>query len=143
MSMKSKQQIKEDIAEYHWMIQTIALKRAEFLDDTSQKLTATYGDEAGMPKAQGNHSDPLFFEVVRREKAYKSIKKMEDKVKFIQERMKLVDDPKQVLVLNKMLDGESMRSISRATGIPLTNVRRIRDEIANKIHLSQPAQMAQ
>lgn len=135
----NRQEIKEALENYYWMIQTLSL----YQNETAQKMTAQYGIEATLPKPQGNHTDPLFFEVARREKSYAGMKKIEEKVRFIQERMYLIKNPKHLLILNKILNGDSLRSISRDTSIPLTNIRRIRDEIANKMYLAQPAQVAQ
>lgn len=137
--MRSKKEIKDMLHNYQWMIQTIALKRSE-LEDAGQSVTTQYGIEASLPKPKGTTSDPLYFEVLRREKKHDSIRKLEEKVLFIQKYSKAIKDEKQRMVLDKILDGRSMRSISRFTNIPLSNVARIRDEIISLMHTKQMEQ---
>lgn len=136
MKKLNKKEIKDMLHSYHWMIQTIALKRSE-LDDVGEGVTAKYGIEASLPKPKGTTSDPLYFEVLRREKKHDSIRKLEEKVLFIQQSSAKITDEKQRMVLDKILDGRSMRAISRFTKIPLSNVARIRDEIVNIMYLEQ------
>lgn len=46
--------------------------------------TAQYGLQASMPKASGGASDVVFSEVVRRERVYKMLDKMQSKITMIQ-----------------------------------------------------------
>lgn len=132
--MKEKE-IKYILHNYHWMIQTIALKRNE-LSDAGERLVAQYGIDAAMPKASGGNSDPIFHEVIRRQKAHSSIIKIEKQVRFIQKHMDAITDEKERLVLNKLLDGHSLRGIARNTGMTFSAVRTHKDNIAKKLHKS-------
>nr|WP_289038256.1 DNA-binding response regulator [uncultured Allobacillus sp.] len=133
--MKEKE-IKYILHNYHWMIQTIALKRSE-LNDAGESLIAQYGLAAAMPKAQGMNSDPIYNEVERRQKAHASIEKIERKVRFIQDNMHVITDVKEKLVLNKMLDGHSLRMIARQTGMTFSMVRTHKNNIAEKLYETQ------
>lgn len=46
--------------------------------------TAQYGLQASMPKASGGASDVVYSEVVRRERVYKMLDKMQNKITMIQ-----------------------------------------------------------
>lgn len=129
-----KKQIKSALHNYHWMIQTIALKRKEMFHDAGDNITAMYGIEATMPKPQGNQSDPIFQEYLRREGEWKDIEKLKRKVMSIQERTVCIRDEKERAVLNRIMDGMSLREISRQLGLSHTHVRHIRDSIVNHMH---------
>ena len=129
-----KKQIKKDLHNYHWMIQMLKLKKQEMDQDAGERITSQYGLQASMPKPKGNNTDPVYFEVIRRDKEWRTIEKIEQKVRFIQQRMSAITDEKELTVLNRILDGWSLRYISHKLGIPLTNVRRIRDDIVSKMY---------
>jgi len=130
----NKKEIKSVLHSYHWMIQTIKYKRSELKDDAGERLTAQYGIEATLPKPQGTNTDPIYYEMLRREDEWETVGKLKSKVVFIQERLNCITDEKEKTVLNRILDGMSLRRISHELGIPFTNVRRIRDEIVDKIY---------
>jgi len=129
-----KKEIKSALHNYHWMIQTIALKRKEMFNDIGDNITAMYGIEATMPKPQGDQSDPIFQEYLRRENEWKDIEKLKRKVMSIQERTVCIKDEKERVVLNRIMDGMSLRKISRQLGLSHTHVRHIRDSIVNRMY---------
>src|SRR5690554_3326478 len=102
--MLKKSEISVILYNYHWMIQTIALKRSE-LGDAGERITAQYGIKASLPKPKGVHSDPIYFEVERRQKVHDNLRKIENKVMFIQENMHVIKNESEKIVLNKLLDG--------------------------------------
>lgn len=134
--MIKEKEIKYILHNYHWMIQTIALKRSE-LNDAGEGITAQYGLISAMPKPKGNNSDPIYNEVIRRQKAYASVVKLEEKVRFIQKHMHVITDEKEQIVLHKLLDGHSLRAISRITGNSFSTVRTCKDNIAKKLYEAQ------
>lgn len=104
--------IKEMLHSYHWMIQTITLKRSEISDSINQNMGTQHSAEATLPKATYSTSDPLFVEVFSREESYASIKKLEYEVTNIKEMSKFITDYRRKVILNKILDGRSIRAIS-------------------------------
>ncbi|WP_164670950.1 DNA-binding response regulator [Virgibacillus doumboii] len=138
-----KNEIKDMLHGYHWMIQTIALKRSELMNDAGENITSEYSIEATLPKAPYKVGDPLFVEVNRREKEYDSIKKLERKVILVQRLSNCITDERQKIIMNKIMDGRSMRSISRHMQIPLSNLARIRDDIVNRMHSEQMEHLEQ
>nr|WP_221452352.1 LuxR C-terminal-related transcriptional regulator [Bacillus benzoevorans] len=124
------------------MINTIKISR-ETLHEPNSRLTAQYGIEASLPKAQGTTSDPVLSEVVRRNKYWTSVKKYEKKVMEIQSRIHVITDEREYEVLNWILDGKGYRWIARHMGLSETHIRRIKDSIVDKlIKVSQMSQTA-
>ncbi|MEK3821471.1 LuxR C-terminal-related transcriptional regulator [Cytobacillus sp. FSL W8-0315] len=128
----SKEQIESILKDYHWMIKSIKVLRHS-MKDGGNGLTAQYGDAAGMPKAQGSTSDPVYREVVRRERRYSIIRKYEDKISVIQDRMHVITDEREGEVLHWLLEGKSYRWIAMHMGLSHTQIGRIKDSIVKKM----------
>ncbi|SEP57160.1 regulatory protein, luxR family [Virgibacillus subterraneus] len=134
------QQIENALRDYSWMINEIKRQR-ELLDDAGTSVVAQSGIESTMPKAQGETSDPVAQEVVRRDKKYTWINKLEKKVLFIQKRVPLITNEREKAVLECMLDGLSMSAISKHMGLSRRHIYNIKESIVNRIaqnaHFSQ------
>ncbi|WP_079708611.1 LuxR C-terminal-related transcriptional regulator [Paraliobacillus ryukyuensis] len=128
----NRQQLSEALKDYHWMVNEIARQR-KLLQDAGTKLVAQTGTESAMPKAQGDPSDPVSMEVIRRDKKYKWIAKLEDKVTFIQERTHVADNEREIVILECMMDGMSMTAISNHLGLSRRHVHNIRDTVIDKM----------
>lgn len=120
------------IRDYHWMINEI--KRINFvLNDTDQKVTASYGIEASMPKAKGDPADTIAFEVIRREKKSKRVTKLEKKIKFIQDNLHKVQDERQKVVLDCLLDGMSITKVAYHMGLSRKHIHTIKEQIVETL----------
>lgn len=124
-----KKEIEQILRDYNWMINEIKRQR-ELMGIKGGNLVAHLD---GMPKAKGSASDPVALEVVRRDEASRWVQKLERKVLFIQERMKVITDEREKAVLNCMLDGMSMRAISKHMGLSERHVFRIKDSIVQQM----------
>ncbi|MBN6889833.1 DNA-binding response regulator [Cytobacillus horneckiae] len=119
------------------MMNSIKILR-DSLKDAGEGLTAQYGDESAMPKAQGTTSDPVYKETVRREKRYLKIAQYEDKVKFIQDLIPAIDNDREGEVLHWLLEGKSYRWIGMHMGLSHTNIIRIKDSIVDQLSTNVP-----
>ncbi|MGX9931969.1 DNA-binding response regulator [Virgibacillus salarius] len=128
----NKKEIENALRDYKWMINEITRQRA-FLADAGTNIVAQSGIESSMPKAKGNTSDPVAREVVRRDKKYTWINRLENKVSFIQERIPAITDERELAVLECLLDGMSMRAISNHMGLSERHIFRIRDAIVSQM----------
>ncbi len=137
--MNSKQ-IEQALRDYNWMINEIKRQRG-LMDYDGGNLVAQSGIESTMPKAQGNTSDPVALEVVRRDEASRWVQKLEEKVLFIQKRIPIIQDEREKAVLECMLDGLSMSAISQHMGLSRRHIYNIRSSVVYKIahfaHFSQ------
>lgn len=71
----NRKEIENILKDYHWMMNSIKMLSCSMLD-AGEGLSAQYGEEAGMPKPQGVTGDPIYREIVRREKRHKVISKI-------------------------------------------------------------------
>ena len=130
-----KKEIEQLLRDYHWMIRVLINKAKEMDDDIGQNLTAKYGIDAFLPKGKGRPSDPVYFEFIRRYIEWQEdVGDIEQKVLFIQELIGCITDKKEKVVLNMILDGDSLRDISKKLGMSLTTVRAVRDSIVDKLY---------
>ncbi|WP_158738639.1 DNA-binding response regulator [Alteribacillus sp. YIM 98480] len=129
-----RQYIESLLKDYHWMMNSIKLLR-ESMESAGEKLTAQYGLEASMPKAQGGgNSDPVLQETVRREKRWKKVAEYEKKVKILQDRIHKVTDDREVEVLHWMLEGKSLRWIGRHMALSPSHTRRLKDAVVDRLN---------
>jgi len=129
----NKQKIKEILQDYNWMIKEIKRQRDLLAGPGRENMAAQYGIESVMPKPQGNTSDPVVMEVVRRDKNSKWVEKLEQKVLFIQKNIHVITDEREKAVLECLLDGLSMTAISQHMGLSRRHVHTIRESIVNRI----------
>jgi DNA-binding CsgD family transcriptional regulator len=137
-AMEIVQKVEEDLKDYHWMIREInrledSIWRKEQLQGSSgSSLTAQYGLEATMPKAQGARllTD---LEVEEIEKMVKRKQKLEDRVYRIQQASTKITDEKERTVLDCMLDGMRMKAIARHVGISRTRLNEIKRDLVPKL----------
>ncbi|AVQ97711.1 hypothetical protein OBCHQ24_01090 [Oceanobacillus iheyensis] len=137
----NEKQIERTLKDYHWMIKEIKRQRDVLEEEIGLKLVASSGIESTLPKAKGTVSDPVGQEVLRREKKSGWIMKLEKKILYIQERMEVIEDPREMAILECMLDGMTISAISQHMGLSRRQVYHVKDEIVRKIsHFSHSAQ---
>ncbi|MCY9549038.1 helix-turn-helix transcriptional regulator [Lysinibacillus xylanilyticus] len=122
------------IENYRWMIESIEEARQPVakVDNNSYigAKTAMYGIEATLPKASGWTSDPVFIEVQRRVYSNnKRIMEYEFKVTEVQKRVPLVHGDREIEVLHRLLNGNSMRSIGKHMKLSSTTIFRLKNNI--------------
>ena len=124
--------IEQLLKDYHWMINSVKVMR-EDLEDAGDGLTAQCGIEAVMPKGKGGSSDPVFNEVIRRSKHFKTIEGYEDKIKLVQEYIHVIQDVREKEVLHWILEGKGYSWIARHMGLSHTHIKRLFSSIAKQI----------
>lgn len=125
-------QIEQLLKDYHWMINSVKMMR-EGLKDIGQSLTAQYGIESGMPKAQGETSDPVFRGVIRRSKHHEKVIGYESRVQIIQERLHVIEDVREAEVLHWILEGKGYSWIARHMSLSERHIRRLKDSIVQQM----------
>ncbi|NJP37910.1 helix-turn-helix transcriptional regulator [Alkalicoccus luteus] len=129
----NKKEIESTLKDYHWMLNSIKLLR-QSMKDAGENMTAQYGEEAGMPKAQGGkQSDPVLREVKRREKRWNVVYTYESKVKSIQDRMHRVQEQRECEVLHWLLEGKSLAWIGRHMGLSDKHISRLKGNIITQM----------
>lgn len=134
----TKENLLQWIINYRWMVETIEEARQPVAKVNNSSYigakTAKYGIEATLPKASGGTSDPVFTEVQRRVYSLNyRIKEYERKIAEVQKRIPLVQGDREIEVLHRLLDGDSMRAIGKHMNLSSTTIFRIRNTILIKM----------
>ncbi|MGE7947927.1 hypothetical protein [Lysinibacillus sp. NPDC093688] len=134
----TKENLLQWIEDYSWMIESIKEERQPVakVDNNSYigAKTAIYGIEATLPKASGGTSDPVFIEVQRRVySSHKRIREYEIKVVEVQKRIPLVQGDREIEVLHRLLNGNSMRAIGKHMKLSSTTIFRIKINIIEQM----------
>lgn len=128
-----REEIEDILRDYHWMIREITRLRG-YLEDAGEGAVGQYGIESSMPKPKGGNTDPVYQETARRERKWKRLKKLENKVLFIQDRLYLILDEREKTILECMLDGMSYRAIAKHMGLSHSHIQRIKDSIVTNLN---------
>ncbi|MFH5779076.1 helix-turn-helix transcriptional regulator [Heyndrickxia oleronia] len=128
----NRKEIEDILKNYSWMINSIKELRKS-LQSAGEGLTAQYGVEATLPKPQGVTGDPIYRELIRREKRHAVINKYKAKISVIQDRLHLIKDDRELEVLHWLLEGKSYRWIALHMGLSHSHIRRIRENIVDKL----------
>ncbi|MGE7690432.1 LuxR C-terminal-related transcriptional regulator [Lysinibacillus sp. NPDC097214] len=95
--------------------------------------TAMYWIEATLPKASRGTCDPVFKEVQRRVYSLNyRIKEYEQKIAEIQKRIPLVHGDREIEVLHRLLNGNSMKAIGKHMKLSSTTIFRVRNNILSQ-----------
>lgn len=134
----TKENLLQWVENYRWMVETIAEARQPVAKVNNNSYigakTAMYGIEATLPKASGGTSDPVFTEVQRRVYALNyRITEYEQKIAEVQKRIQLVEGDREVEVLHRLLDGDSMRAIGKHLKLSSTTIFRVRNAILEQM----------
>ncbi|MCM3239065.1 LuxR C-terminal-related transcriptional regulator [Heyndrickxia oleronia] len=127
-----RKEIEDILKNYSWMINSIKELRKS-LQSAGEGITTQYGVEATLPKPQGVTGDPIYRELIRREKRHAVINKYKAKISVIQDRLHLIKDDRELEVLHWLLEGKSYRWIALHMGLSHSHIRRIRENIVDKL----------
>lgn len=133
--MITKQDIQEMIMDYNWMI-NLLINNYKDQVESSRGLTAIYGVEATLPKAKGVNTDPVYQEILRIEEFDKSNKKIKEKVMFVQKHSKSITDIKDKIILNRLLDGKSLRDIAEEMKMSISGINYRKEMIIDTMYKS-------
>lgn len=131
--MFTENSVYEILSNYHWMIKEV--KRIEYLlEQTEFTGVAQYGIEATMPKPQGGITkDAMANEVARRDKKLSRKIRLIEKIEFVQKRMERVQDEREKVVLDCLLDGMSINAISHHMGLTRRHINNLRQNIVKTL----------
>lgn len=123
--------IYEILSNYFWMIKEIE-RLDEILKGTEFAGVAQYGIEATMPKPQGGLTkDAIANEIARRDKKMARRLRLVSKVEYIQKRIERVQDEREKVVLDCLLDGMSINAISNHLGLTRRHINNLRRNIVH------------
>ncbi|GAA0463184.1 hypothetical protein [Alkalibacillus silvisoli] len=130
----NKMEIHEALMNYKWMINVLVTKRQE-MTGASQAMVSKYGIEATLP-SDSTPSDPVYSEMLRIERYDKNTKNLQRKVSFIQRHSAGITDIKDQIILDELLNGKTLRRISREHHLSVAAVKRRKDHIIEEMYLN-------
>lgn len=125
----STEKIMDLINNYPYYISRLKELNSQYQSEIGGGMTAQYGIESAMPKAQGMNSNPVENDVMRRKKMDKEITRLENKARYIQNRWDRITDERMALVFNLRLNGMTYRTIAFDLGISKSRIHQVMDEI--------------
>ncbi|WP_064202081.1 hypothetical protein [Brevibacillus brevis] len=110
------QKAEEEIRDYNYMqIEIVRIQR--FLREAGEGMVAQYGLDAGMPKGKGSNGDKTHAEVVRRERKWKRLQNLQDKIERINKAVETIPGEQERLIVEALLDGDKNNLIAKEIGV--------------------------
>ncbi|MBG9942621.1 hypothetical protein ABE237_22140 [Brevibacillus formosus] len=110
------QKAEEEIRDYNYMqIEIVRIQR--FLREAGEGMVAQYGLDSGMPKGKGTSGDRTHAEVARRERKWKRLQNLQDKIERINNAVETIPGEQERLVVEALLDGDKNNLIAKEIGV--------------------------
>ncbi|GED59397.1 hypothetical protein ABER61_16010 [Brevibacillus formosus] len=110
------QKAEEEIRDYNYMqIEIVRIQR--FLREAGEGMVAQYGLDSGMPKGKGTTGDRTHAEVARRERKWKRLQNLQDKIERINKAVETIPGEQERLVVEALLDGDKNNLIAKEIGV--------------------------
>jgi hypothetical protein len=110
------QRTEEELRDYHFMVREIERIKS-YLEDAGEGMIGQYGIDASLPRAIGVNGDKTQSEVIRRERKWRRLQRLQDTVDRIERAMATITDDKELAVLEGLMDGEKNNFIARHIGV--------------------------
>jgi DNA-binding NarL/FixJ family response regulator len=131
------EQIEELLRDYKWMRKQVDHLQRQLYGYSSPMKSwgvAQYGLEAAMPKGSpGKSLEELKKMDIREERLYERLRNYEEQVFAIEMAGDLLDDEKQKVIYDFLLDGMSFRYISYHLGITRNQVKETKKSILSQL----------
>ncbi|MGG1291389.1 sigma-70 family RNA polymerase sigma factor [Bacillus smithii] len=143
--MTIEEQLNQLIKDYHWMRKEIdRLERILYGYSTPMRSwgVSKYGIDLVMPRGSGGKSQAELRDLdIREERLYKRLKKYQERVYALEIAAEYLEDEKQRVVYDCLLDGMSYRAIAYHLGMSRSQVKKAKDDILSQ--LCQKSQFVQ
>lgn len=137
-AMESVQKVEDELRNYPWMVGEIHrletyLNETIYVDSGSDRVTALYGLEASMPKAQGKKIGELSISEKQYNRTIKRINELKKRVDLIDQAAEKVRGEMQRTALDCFLAGERMNDIAFHLHISRQRLNEIRHSIVRQM----------
>lgn len=123
-------QIKDIINNYPIYIKRLVTLKKDYYSNILGGNTALYGIEAALPKGSGTNSDPVFKELDRILRTDKSITRLENKVRYIQNRWDRITDERLAILLADKLSGKTIYHTAEKLNCTPQRISQLFNELA-------------
>ncbi|MFG0212638.1 hypothetical protein ACFU8X_06015 [Brevibacillus porteri] len=136
------QKAEEEIRDYNYMqIEIVRIQR--FLREAGEGMVAQYGLDAEMPKGKGSNGDKTHAEVVRRERKWKRLQNLQDKIERINKAVETIPGEQERLVVEALLDGDKNNLIAKEIGVSRQRYYEIKRSAVMKMAWAMYGEQAQ
>nr|WP_312113311.1 hypothetical protein [Brevibacillus reuszeri] len=110
------QKTEDEIRDYHYMlIEVVRIQR--YLREAGEGMVGQYGLEAALPKGKGSNGDKTHAEVVRRERKWKRLQNLQEKIERINKAVETIPGEQERLIVEALLDGDKNNLIAKEIGV--------------------------
>ena len=110
------QKTEDEIRDYNYMqIEIVRIQR--YLREAGEGMVGQYGLEAAMPKGKGINGDKTHAEVARRERKWKRLQNLQDKIERINQAVETIPGEQERLIVEALLDGDKNNLIAKEIGV--------------------------
>lgn len=124
-------ELESDLKDYKRMTEHIDRLNAE-MNIAGDGLTARYGIEATMPRGSGKR-DPVGHEVIRRDRKWRQLKRLEQKVKTIDQAAPHIKDVKQMILLELLMEGKRINDICNHMRLSRSYINEIKWDLVKNL----------
>ncbi len=140
--LKTIEEIESLIKDYPWMRKEVnRLEKILYGHSTPMRSwgVAQYGIESSLPKGSSGKSQSELKQIdIREERSYRRLMKFQDIVYGLEIAAEFLDDEKEKVIYDCLLDGMSYRAIAFHVGVSRNQVRKAKESILSQ--LSQKSQ---
>ncbi|MGF9907912.1 hypothetical protein [Brevibacillus porteri] len=126
------QRTEDEIRDYSFSLREIDRIKG-YLKSAGEGTVGAYGIEASLPRGKGVTSDKTNREVMKRERRWKRLKKLEESIQRVDRAAETITNDKERAVLECIMDGVRMNMIARHVGVSRTRLNEIKRELIKKM----------
>lgn len=110
------QKTEDEIRDYNYML--IEVDRIQrYLREAGEGMVGQYGIEAALPKGKGVTGDKTHAEVARRERKWKRLQNLQEKIERINRAVETIPGEQERLIVEALLDGDKNNLIAKEIGV--------------------------
>ncbi|MBC9783530.1 sigma-70 family RNA polymerase sigma factor [Heliobacterium chlorum] len=119
------QRTEEDIKDHNFMVDEM-IRLREYLQGAGEGVTRQMNADSDMPKAKNKKSDPVYYEVQRRQRQEKRLQQLEGRLHSISDALAVLADDKERTVIECIMDGLKPNAIAQHIGVSRSRFYEIR-----------------
>ena len=125
--------VNQDLRDYHWLANYLEIYDSADYDGTP--ATATYGEDAAMPKAKYKVTDVTYNQAVRKMQAHERYEHYRNRVFRLEIAMSSLEDERERLVIELYAKRVTLRRIGEILNVSKQMVFKIKERAVQKLAL--------
>lgn len=132
LAMEAIQKAEETIKDYLFMTKEIVRLRG-MLEDAGEGTVVAYSDPNAGIRAYGKNSDKTGGEVVRRDRHWQRLNRLQKRVAQVEAFLDGLTNDKEIAMMELLLEGEYVKSIATEMGISRQRAHEIKNLLVRKL----------